>query len=98
MAPLDPPVSRSLMSLAPFLARNLRGVDISSTMWRSEDCGAQSCGNNQFFCLISFVRLQPLVVWTYPVLVYHRKWRIGEHLVTYTLFGTLLVEFQDLAL
>ena len=27
------------------------------------------------------------------MLVHHRKWRIGEYLVTYTLFVTLLVEF-----
>ena len=27
------------------------------------------------------------------MLVHHRKWRIGEYLVTYTLFVTLLREF-----
>ena len=27
------------------------------------------------------------------MLVYHRKWRIGEYFVTHTLFVTLLVEF-----
>ena len=46
--------------------------------------------------------MQPMSVWTYPKLVHHRKWRIGEYLVTYILFVTLLVEFlvelrQDLA-
>ena len=29
----------------------------------------------------------------FPMLVNHRKWRIGEYLVTYTLFVTLLAEF-----
>ena len=27
------------------------------------------------------------------MLVHHRKWRMGEYFVTYTLFVTLLVEF-----
>ena len=27
------------------------------------------------------------------MLVHHRKWRIGEYFMTYTLFVTLLVEF-----
>ena len=37
--------------------------------------------------------MQPMVSWTHPILVHHRKWRIGECLVTYTLFVTLLREF-----
>ena len=37
--------------------------------------------------------MQPMVSITHPMLVHHRKWRIGEYLVTYTLFVTVLVEF-----
>ena len=36
--------------------------------------------------------MQPMVSWTHTILVHHRKWRIGEYLVTY-LFVTWLTEF-----
>ena len=37
--------------------------------------------------------MQPMVSWTHPMLVLDRKWRIGEYLVTYTLFVIVLQEF-----
>ena len=57
--------------------------------WRPPD---QTCGNDlNYRCSIRLLRMEHVDFWTYAVLVDHSKRRIGECLVIYTFFVTILI-------